>query len=72
MYDSSELIATSPLARVLNVSTRTIDRWRKDERVGFPAPTVINGRKYWPTVEVRAWRERMAARSRKDAQENAA
>ncbi|MCC3247431.1 DNA-binding protein [Methylocystis sp. WRRC1] len=66
MHETSELMGTSALAKALGVSTRTVDRWWNDPNVGFPAPTIINRRKYFSAAEVRAWRARMAARSRPD------
>jgi predicted DNA-binding transcriptional regulator AlpA len=63
MKETPQLIATTPLARALGVDDRTIYRWCNDPRVEFPAPIVINRRKYWDTEAVRAWRERMAAKN---------
>jgi len=52
------------------VSTRSIDRWIGDDTLGFPAPIVINGRKFFAEEDLDAFdREcvRSAADSRKVA-----
>ncbi len=64
MHENTELIAQTPLAAMLNVSSKTIDRWSKDQRVGFPPPIIINGRKYRALKKVRSW---MAARAATEA-----
>jgi len=35
------------VARRYGVTTRTVDRWRLDEKLGFPPSIEINGRHYW-------------------------
>jgi predicted DNA-binding transcriptional regulator AlpA len=35
------------VAKRYNVNPRTIWRWEKDEKLGFPEPIEINGRRYW-------------------------
>lgn len=47
------------------IVSRTLDRWLKDEAVGFPAPAdVIRGRRYWSEAALLAWeRTRATARS---------
>jgi hypothetical protein len=43
----------------------TIWRWRKNERIGFPAPdAVINGRNYWYRSKVRHFQAEQAAKTR--------
>jgi hypothetical protein len=34
------------------ISDRTLDRWQRNPRLGFPLPIVINGRRYWDQAEV--------------------
>lgn len=38
-----------------NVSHMTIWRWRKDPRLGFPAPIRIGPRKFWRLADLEAW-----------------
>jgi predicted DNA-binding transcriptional regulator AlpA len=50
-----EWLPTTHLAEELNVSTVTLFRWTKDEKLGFPQPRVVNTRKYWNRDEIRDW-----------------
>jgi DNA-binding transcriptional MerR regulator len=47
MSEHSKLKPKSAVAGEFGVSTRTIDRWHRDEKLGFPAPIVINRRNYF-------------------------
>jgi hypothetical protein len=42
-------------------SNRTIDRWIINPTLGFPKPTMINGRRYWRLRELRDWERQRAA-----------
>jgi hypothetical protein len=33
----------------------TVWRWLRNDALGFPAPTVINGRRYWKVESLEAW-----------------
>ena len=38
---------------------RTIDRWLDNQELGFPKPTMINGRRFWDEADLITWeRER--------------
>ena len=37
------------------VSDMTIWRWLHDQKLGFPAPLRINGRRYWNLTQLDAW-----------------
>jgi hypothetical protein len=41
-------------------TSRTIDRWRDDPDLGFPAPIDINGFKYWSLPELITWEQERA------------
>ncbi len=56
----SEWLATAKLADFLNVSAMSLWRWEHAPKLGFPQPTIINGRKYWNRDEINAWMRRMA------------
>lgn len=44
------------------VVSRTVDRWLKDESMGFPAPAdVIRGRRYWREADLIEWERTRAA-----------
>jgi predicted DNA-binding transcriptional regulator AlpA len=53
--DAYELIPAPKLRAKLGISAVTLWRWRHDKKCGFPAPTVINGRLYFPVTAVSAW-----------------
>ncbi len=47
-----------------NIVDRTAERWEKNEALGFPAPTYINGRKYDDTDKLDEFDHRMAEAGR--------
>jgi hypothetical protein len=53
--DPLDLIADPKLARLLGVSLRTLARWDADPDNDFPAPVILNGRKYRRRGQVEAW-----------------
>lgn len=42
-------------AEYVGVTTRTIDRWRKEEWYNFPAPRYVAGRPRWNIKDLDAW-----------------
>jgi DNA-binding transcriptional MerR regulator len=54
--DDLKLIDTKALARLLDVSTRTVLRWTKLQKL--PKPTMDDGRKYWTMRQIEDWQER--------------
>jgi predicted DNA-binding transcriptional regulator AlpA len=55
-----------PAAQVCSrygVSAMTIWRWLRNKALGFPAPTVINKRRYWDLSRLQAWEASRAAAS---------
>jgi MerR HTH family regulatory protein len=46
------------------VTTRTVDRWHRDEKLGFPKPIVINGRNYYREDELSEFDHQCARRAR--------
>lgn len=58
--NDDQMVGTKKVrARYDNVCARTIDRWIADDELGFPRPTMINGRRYWRLGELQQWeRER--------------
>lgn len=53
--DPLELIADPKLARLLNVSLRSLARWDADKKNNFPPPVLINSRKFRRRAEIEAW-----------------
>ena len=45
------------------VSDMAIWRWLHNERLGFPRPIRINGRRFWKRTELEAWEASRAAES---------
>jgi predicted DNA-binding transcriptional regulator AlpA len=46
-----------------NVTTRTIDRWTEDPKLGFPQPIYIGSTPLWDEAELAAWeRDRASER----------
>jgi len=45
-------LLTRHLCARYRVSDRTIDRWMRDPRLGFPQPIVINRRRFWNEVDI--------------------
>ena len=46
-----------------NVSEMAIWRWLRDERLGFPRPTVIRRRNFWRRSDIESFEQRMIANS---------
>jgi len=55
-----ELLPHAAVLDLLNVCSRTVRRWTKNN--GFPQPIIINGRKYWRRGAVNAWIDAQAGR----------
>jgi predicted DNA-binding transcriptional regulator AlpA len=50
------LVAKPTLARELDTTTRSIDRWAADPRMKFPTPLKMNRRVYFFRDEIEAWK----------------
>jgi predicted DNA-binding transcriptional regulator AlpA len=63
-------LLTRHLIERYRVSDRTIDRWIRDPSLGFPRPTVINGRKFWDEAEIDQFdaKRRTAKEAEKEAE----
>jgi predicted DNA-binding transcriptional regulator AlpA len=48
-------LQTRHLCARYRVSDRTIDRWMRDPRLGFPQPVVVNRRRYWDESDIAAF-----------------
>jgi predicted DNA-binding transcriptional regulator AlpA len=44
-----------------NTSEMSLWRWRHDDKLTFPKPTIINKRLYWRVDELEAWERARAA-----------
>lgn len=52
----SQWISAKTVADSCNVSSKTIWKWRRDPKIRFPAPRVINGRLYFDLGAVELWK----------------
>ncbi len=46
-----------------SICSRTLDRWIASARLGFPAPVLINRRRYFQFGELVAWERARASRT---------
>ena len=57
-----------PTADRYGVSTKSIDRWTANPKLGFPQPIYINSLPYWNEDELIAWERSRARPSRPQAE----
>jgi hypothetical protein len=60
--DRGPYLPKPKVAERYRTTSRTVDRWRDDPELGFPAPLDINGFKYWSIPELIEWERLRAAR----------
>jgi predicted DNA-binding transcriptional regulator AlpA len=51
------LLTKSKTAKRVGVTTRTVDRWSNQPELGFPAPCIVNKRRYFSSRQIDAWLE---------------
>ncbi len=56
-----ELIPNAKLARRLGTTTRSLFRWTTQPELNFPKPRLINGRRYFSSTEIEAWKRSRVA-----------
>jgi hypothetical protein len=54
-------LTTERVAERFDVVARTVERWERDRRLGFPQPLKIHGRKYWKLADIENWERARAA-----------
>ncbi len=59
--DETLLTAVQTRARYGGISSMGLWRWRRNPRMRFPQPVIINGRVYFRLGELRAWESERAA-----------
>ena len=57
-----DLLPATPVRARYGVSDMTIFRWLNDEKLGFPKPIRINGRRYWRLAELQAFEDRQSSK----------
>lgn len=45
------------------VTSMTLHRWQRDDRLNFPAPTYIGRMRFWRVADLEAWEAAQAERS---------
>ena len=60
MSDETTFLPEAAVCRRYGVSDMTLIRWDRDERLGFPKPILIRGRKYRRLSELLEFEERQA------------
>lgn len=60
MSDETEFLPEASVCRRYGVSDMTLTRWDRDERLSFPKPIIIRGRKYRRLSELLEFEERQA------------
>jgi hypothetical protein len=56
-----DFLSKTGIARRFDVSTRTVDRWKDNPKLEFPAADLtINGREYRKVATIEAWERRRA------------
>ena len=56
--NTRRLINKANVALTVDSSEGTVDRWRKDPKIGFPEPVNINNKLFWFWDELLAWIEK--------------
>ncbi len=54
MFDR-QVVSKKEFAAAVKHTIRTVDRWREDERLGFPKPIIIRRKLYWYQDELTSW-----------------
>lgn len=55
MDDTTKLIPARLVWERYNICDRTLGRWIENKRLDFPAPLVVNGRRYWKLADLWDW-----------------
>jgi predicted DNA-binding transcriptional regulator AlpA len=69
---SETLIPASKVCARYSRSDKTLDRWLKDESLGFPRPVVIRNRRYFREGELVQWERAQAGKQKHAAVTEAA
>ena len=56
-------LTANQLCQRYGVCRRTIGRWSAQADLAFPAPSVINGRRYWRMESIASWEAARAGMS---------
>jgi hypothetical protein len=57
--ESTVRLPTGAVAQRYQVTPRSVDRWWKNPKLGFPQPIFINERKYWSLADLEKWERKL-------------
>jgi hypothetical protein len=69
--ENAKHLTKNAVAARYSVTTRTVDRWLLDEKLGFPTPMRINARHYYRQDELAEFDMRCALRAACDRRKGA-
>ena len=58
--DDGRLLPSRLVCERYHIVDRTLDRWIRDEALGFPQPVMINKRRYFRELALRDWERKRA------------
>lgn len=64
LQPSDNMLPAAMVWRRYGKTDRTLDRWLKDETLGFPRPVMIRNRRYFKEAELLDWERAQASKSR--------
>lgn len=68
MNETENWLNSADVRARYRISAATLNRWDRDQTLGFPAPMVINRRKLYPLSKLLFWeRSQASAARRRDA-----
>lgn len=60
--DTRRYATSAELTARYSINIKTLYRWEKDEKLGFPKAVKLNGRNLYPVEAVEAWERQRASR----------
>lgn len=65
MIDADRWLNSADVRVRYRISAATLNRWDRDEVLGFPIPIVINRRKLYALAELQKWERTQASAARR-------
>ena len=57
-------VPAAQVCRRYGKTDRTLDRWLKDENLGFPRPMIVRSRRYFKEAELLEWERAQASKAK--------
>ena len=61
---SDNMLPAAQVWKRYGKTDRTLDRWLKDEKLGFPRPVFIRSRRYFKEAELLDWERAQAGKAK--------